>query len=97
LTFSRAERRASWPKRRQWLDRIAGENRLTNGAKVWLLLLAKRSDVKGHEDLPVDARGFSPGPAVCFSPGRVTGFARERPVDHSSVSVAMRKSPVVAM
>lgn len=44
---NRAERRASWPKRRQWLDRIAGENRLTTGAKAWLMLLAKRSDDGG--------------------------------------------------
>ncbi len=38
-----AQRRAAWPKRRQWLDRIAGENRLTTGAKAWLMLLTKRS------------------------------------------------------
>jgi hypothetical protein len=44
---NRAERRALWPKRRQWLDRIAGENRLTTGAKSWLMLLAKRSDDGG--------------------------------------------------
>ncbi len=44
---NRAARRAAWPKRRQWLDRIAGENRLTTGAKAWLLLLAKRSDDNG--------------------------------------------------
>ncbi|MDQ2729414.1 MAG: hypothetical protein M3Y91_16480 [Actinomycetota bacterium] len=40
---NRAARRAAWPKRRQWLDRIGGENRLTTGAKAWLMLLAKRS------------------------------------------------------
>lgn len=44
---NRAARRAAWPKRRQWLDRIAGENRLTTGAKAWLMLLAKRSDDAG--------------------------------------------------
>lgn len=44
---NRAARRAAWPKRRQWLDRIAGENRLTTGAKAWLMLLAKRSDDGG--------------------------------------------------
>ncbi len=46
-TPNRADRRAAWPKRRQWLDRIAGENRLTSGAKAWLMLLAKRSDDSG--------------------------------------------------
>ncbi len=44
---NRAARRAAWPKRRQWLDYIAGENRLTTGAKAWLILLAKRSDDGG--------------------------------------------------
>jgi len=44
---NRAARRAAWPKRRQWLDRIAGENRLTTGCKAWLMLLAKRSDDGG--------------------------------------------------
>jgi hypothetical protein len=44
---NRALRRAAWPKRRQWLDRIARENRLTTGAKTWLLLLASRSDDAG--------------------------------------------------
>jgi hypothetical protein len=37
----------AWPKRRQWLDRIAGETRLTHGCKSWLLQLAKRSDDLG--------------------------------------------------
>jgi len=32
-----------WPKRRQWLDRISAETRLTHGCKAWLLNLAKRS------------------------------------------------------
>ena len=36
-----------WPKRRQWLDRIAGEVRLTHGCKAWLLQLARRSDDGG--------------------------------------------------
>jgi hypothetical protein len=44
---NRALRRAGWPKRRQWLDRIARDNRLTTGAKTWLLLLASRSDDGG--------------------------------------------------
>lgn len=43
---NRATRRA-WPKRRQWLDRLAGEHRLTSGAKSFLLLLARRSDDAG--------------------------------------------------
>lgn len=33
-----------WPKRRQWLDRIAVDPRLTRGAKALLLLLGSRSD-----------------------------------------------------
>jgi len=45
-TPNRARRR-SWPKRRAWLDRIAADNRLTSGAKSWLLLLARRSDDQG--------------------------------------------------
>jgi Helix-turn-helix domain len=44
---NRAQRRAGWPKRRQWLDRIATDNRLTDGAKTWLCLLARRSDDAG--------------------------------------------------
>jgi hypothetical protein len=43
---NRAERR-NWPKRRQWLDRIAGDCRLTHGAKAWLILLGRRSDDAG--------------------------------------------------
>jgi hypothetical protein len=43
---NRAERR-NWPKRRQWLDRIAADRRLTHGAKAWLILLARRSDDAG--------------------------------------------------
>jgi hypothetical protein len=43
---NRAQRRA-WPKRRQWADRIATDNRLTAGAKAWLGLLARRSDDAG--------------------------------------------------
>ena len=43
---NRAQRRA-WPKRRQWADRIAGDVRLTSGAKAWLALLARRSDDAG--------------------------------------------------
>jgi hypothetical protein len=43
---NRAERR-SWPKRRHWLDRVAGERRLTSGCKSWMLLLAGRSDDAG--------------------------------------------------
>jgi hypothetical protein len=43
---NRAQRRA-WPKRRQWADRIATDNRLTLGAKAWLALLARRSDDAG--------------------------------------------------
>jgi hypothetical protein len=43
---NRAQRRA-WPKRRQWADRIATDNRLTHGAKAWLALLARRSDDAG--------------------------------------------------
>jgi hypothetical protein len=43
---NRAERRV-WPKRRQWLDRITTDCRLTSGAKSWLLLLASRSDDAG--------------------------------------------------
>jgi hypothetical protein len=43
---NRAGRR-NWPKRRQWLDRIAGDHRLTSGAKVWLMLLGRRSDDAG--------------------------------------------------
>ena len=37
----------AWPKRRQWLDRIGGETRLTDGCKAWLLQLANRSDDLG--------------------------------------------------
>jgi hypothetical protein len=44
---NRAGRRRAWPKRRSWLDRIACEDRLTAGAKTWLLLLARRSDDSG--------------------------------------------------
>lgn len=33
-----------WAKRRDWLDRVSSEHRLTAGAKAWLLLLAARSD-----------------------------------------------------
>jgi Helix-turn-helix domain len=44
---NRGDRRRAWPKRRQWLDRVAGETRLTRGAKAWLLLLARRSDDAG--------------------------------------------------
>ena len=44
---NRAQRRRGWPKRRVWLDRIAADNRLTSGAKSWLLLLARRSDDHG--------------------------------------------------
>ena len=47
LSPSRAVRRAGWPKRRQWLDRISADRRLTSGAKSWLLLLASRSDDAG--------------------------------------------------
>lgn len=36
-----------WPKRRQWLDRIACDPQLTRGAKALLLLLASRSDDSG--------------------------------------------------
>jgi hypothetical protein len=36
-----------WPKRRQWLDRIASDPRLTRGAKSLLLLVASRSDDLG--------------------------------------------------
>jgi hypothetical protein len=43
---NRAQRRV-WPKRRQWADRIATDNRLTAGAKAWLALLARRSDDAG--------------------------------------------------
>lgn len=35
---------STWPKRRQWTDRIACDQRLTPGAKSWLLLVASRSD-----------------------------------------------------
>jgi hypothetical protein len=38
---------SSWPKRRQWTDRIACDQRLTPGAKSWLLLVASRSDDAG--------------------------------------------------
>lgn len=44
---NRAQRRAARPKRRQWLDRVAEDRRLTAGAKSWLLLLARRSDDAG--------------------------------------------------
>lgn len=44
---NRAQRRSAWPKRRQWLERIAKDRRLTSGAKAWLLLLASRSDDEG--------------------------------------------------
>ena len=37
----------AWPKRRQWLDRISTDTRLTHGCKAWLLQLAKRSDDLG--------------------------------------------------
>ena len=37
----------AWPKRRQWLDRVAVDTRLTHGCKAWLLQLAKRSDDLG--------------------------------------------------
>lgn len=36
-----------WPKRRQWLDRIAVDARLTRGAKAQLMVLAARSDNAG--------------------------------------------------
>jgi Helix-turn-helix domain len=36
-----------WPKRRQWLDRIAVDPRLTRGAKAQLMVLAARSDNAG--------------------------------------------------
>ena len=47
--MSRRTRRPglTWPKRRQWLDRIACDTRLTAGAKSWLMLLAQRSDDAG--------------------------------------------------
>ena len=47
--MSRRTRRhgSTWPKRRQWLDRIACDTRLTVGAKSWLMLLAQRSDDAG--------------------------------------------------
>ena len=47
--MSRRTRRPgpSWPKRRQWLDRIACDTRLTTGAKSWLMVLAQRSDDAG--------------------------------------------------
>jgi hypothetical protein len=47
--MSRRSRRQgpTWPKRRQWLDRIACDTRLTAGAKSWLMLLAQRSDDTG--------------------------------------------------
>lgn len=47
--MSRRTRRQgpTWPKRRQWLDRIACDTRLTAGAKSWLMLLAQRSDDAG--------------------------------------------------
>jgi len=44
---NRAQRRSAWPKRRQWLDRVAKDSRLTSGAKAWLMLLASRSDDQG--------------------------------------------------
>jgi hypothetical protein len=44
---NRAQRRAARPKRRQWLDRVAEDSRLTAGSKTWLLLLARRSDDAG--------------------------------------------------
>jgi hypothetical protein len=44
---NRAQRRAAWPKRRQWLARIARDIRLTAGAKMWLMMLASRSDDAG--------------------------------------------------
>ncbi len=47
VVLNRADRRAAWPKRRQWLDRIAADTRLTTGAKAWLMLLAERSDDTG--------------------------------------------------
>jgi hypothetical protein len=44
---NRAQRRTARPKRRQWLDRVAEDRRLTAGSKSWLLLLARRSDDAG--------------------------------------------------
>jgi hypothetical protein len=40
-------KRSPWPKRRQWMDRIACDHRLTAGAKSWLMLVANRSDNTG--------------------------------------------------
>jgi hypothetical protein len=36
-----------WPRRRQWMDAVARETRLTYGAHAWLLVLAVRSDESG--------------------------------------------------
>jgi hypothetical protein len=47
IEANRAIRRGWVTKRRQWLDWIAQETRITDGCKAFLLLLARRSDDYG--------------------------------------------------
>ena len=70
---NRAQRRA-WPKRRQWLDRIAGDVRLTSGAKAWLCLLASRSNDAGK---PVFGRQSRQAAALARSDRSVRSYRLE--------------------